>query len=158
MSATCFIYPWRRLHERRVNECRSSMHEPRRSKICSSQENVGECKYCRFTTMDLRATTKFVRFGTLLGNLGISGGWYLSNIIQFQSFQQLPLMSHLVRFWYLSSSVNSFFKRACAAIQWRLDVWFLVGPFVYLHTSCMRTAKVLVRLRLSLSLRWSPMW
>ena len=28
-----------------------------------------------------------------------------------------------------------------------LDVWFLVGPFVYFHTSCVRTAKALVRLR-----------
>ena len=24
-----------------------------------------------------------------------------------------------------------------------LDVWFLVGPFVYFHTSCMRTAKAI---------------
>ena len=28
-----------------------------------------------------------------------------------------------------------------------LDVWFLVGPFVYFHTSCFRTAKALARLR-----------
>ena len=28
-----------------------------------------------------------------------------------------------------------------------LDVWCLVGPFVYFHTSCVRTAKALVRLR-----------
>ena len=28
-----------------------------------------------------------------------------------------------------------------------LDVWFLVGPFVYFHTSCVQTAKALVRLR-----------
>ena len=27
-----------------------------------------------------------------------------------------------------------------------LDVWFLVGPFVYFHTSCVRTVKGLVRL------------
>ena len=26
------------------------------------------------------------------------------------------------------------------------DVWFLVGPFLYFHTSCVRTAKALVRL------------
>ena len=31
-------------------------------------------------------------------------------------------MSQLMRFWYFSSSVNSFFKRACAAIQ-MLDFW-----------------------------------
>ena len=28
-----------------------------------------------------------------------------------------------------------------------LDVWFSVGPFVYFNTSCVRTAKALVRLR-----------
>ena len=28
-----------------------------------------------------------------------------------------------------------------------LDVWFLVRPFVYFHTSCVRTAKALARLR-----------
>ena len=28
-----------------------------------------------------------------------------------------------------------------------LDVWFLVGPFVCFHTSCVQTAKALVRLR-----------
>ena len=31
-------------------------------------------------------------------------------------------MSHVMRLWYFSSSVNSFFKRACAAIQWGLDI------------------------------------
>ena len=29
----------------------------------------------------------------------------------------------------------------------RLDVWFLVWPFVYFHSSCVRTAKALARLR-----------
>ena len=28
-----------------------------------------------------------------------------------------------------------------------LDVWFLVGPIVYFHTSCVQTAKALARLR-----------
>ena len=28
-----------------------------------------------------------------------------------------------------------------------LDVWYLVGPFIYFHTSCVRTAKALARLR-----------
>ena len=32
------------------------------------------------------------------------------------------------------------FKRACAAIQW-LDVGFLVGLFVYFHTSYVRTGE-----------------
>ena len=33
------------ISERRVNECRSSMYEPRRSRIGLSKENVGEWKY-----------------------------------------------------------------------------------------------------------------
>ena len=28
----------------------------------------------------------------------------------------------------------------------RLYVWFLIGPFIYFHTSCVRTAKALARL------------
>ena len=28
-----------------------------------------------------------------------------------------------------------------------IDVWFLVGPFIYFHTSCVRTAKALAWLR-----------
>ena len=28
-----------------------------------------------------------------------------------------------------------------------IDAWFFVGPFVYFHTSCVRTAKALARLR-----------
>ena len=58
-------------------------------------------------------------------------------------------MSRLTRLWYFSSSVNSFFKRTCPAIQWSytVDVWFLVRPFVYFHISCMRTAKALAKLR-----------
>ena len=33
--------------------------------------------------------------------------------------------SHVVRLWYFSSCMNSFFKRACAAIQWgwMSDFW-----------------------------------
>ena len=42
-----------------------------------------------------------------------------------------------------------------------LDVWFLVGNFIYFQSSCVRTAKALAWLRRSdaqahLSLRWSP--
>ena len=36
---------WHRLRVMRVNECRSWVYEPRRSKIGSSKEIVGECKY-----------------------------------------------------------------------------------------------------------------
>ena len=40
-----------------------------------------------------------------------------------------------------------------------LHVWFLVRPFVYFHTLCVRTVKALARLGQSrLNLRCSPMW
>ena len=42
-----------------------------------------------------------------------------------------------------------------------LDVWVLVGPFVYFHTSCVRTVKALANCadpQACLSLRWSPVW
>ena len=38
-------------------------------------------------------------------------------------------MSHLMRLWHFSSSLNSFFIRACAAIQWGLDVCFFGRTF-----------------------------
>ena len=57
-------------------------------------------------------------------------------------------MSHLMRLWHFSSFINSFSKRACASIHavW-LDVWFLVGLFVYFHILCVWIAKSLARLR-----------
>ena len=54
-------------------------------------------------------------------------------------------LSQLLRLWYFSSSVNSF--RAQSSHPVGLDVWFLVGPFDYFHTSCVRKAKALARLR-----------
>ena len=74
-------------------------------------------------------------------------------IAAFQWSACLNYMSHVIRLRYFSSSVNSFFKRACAAIQRAgLDVWFCgrtlpLLPSVYFHISCMRTAKALARLR-----------
>ena len=56
-------------------------------------------------------------------------------------------MSQLMRLWHFLFSVNSFFKRACAAIQWGYMSDFFVGPFVYFHTWCVQTAKALARLR-----------
>ena len=55
-----------------------------------------------------------------------------------------PPTPHLV---INDSSLNSFFKRACTAIQRDYSVWLLVWLFVYFHTSCVRTAKALARLR-----------
>ena len=54
-------------------------------------------------------------------------------------------LSQLMRFWHLSPSVNSIFKHACAAIHLGLHVWFLVRPFVFFHTLCVRTAMARLR-------------
>ena len=50
----------------------------------------------------------------------------------FKKFKVCKLMSRSTRLWYFSSSVKSFFKRACVAIQWGQMSGLLVGPFVYL--------------------------
>ena len=57
------------------------------------------------------------------------------------------LLSRPMRLWRLSSSVNSIFKHACTAIHWDYTSDFLVRPFIYFHTLCVRTAKALARLR-----------
>ena len=56
-------------------------------------------------------------------------------------------LSHVIRLWYFSSSINSFFQTRMCSHPVGQDVWFLVGPFVYFHTSYVQTAKALVRLR-----------
>ena len=40
--------------------------------------------------------------------------------------------------WYFLSYINSFFK-CLRSHSVGLDVWFLVGPLVYLHTSCVNS-------------------
>ena len=35
-----------------------------------------------------------------------------------KELQKTPYMGRLMRLWYFLSTINSFFKRACAAIQW----------------------------------------
>ena len=60
-------------------------------------------------------------------------------------------LSHLMRLLHFSSSIHSFFKNMCSH-PGGLNVWFLVGPFVFFHTLCVRTVKALVRLhRLALA-------
>ena len=54
-------------------------------------------------------------------------------------------MSHLMRWWHFSSSVNSFLN-TLHSHPVGLDVRFLARPFVYFRTSYVRTAKALVRL------------
>ena len=43
---------------------------------------------------------------------------YCDDEIAWTSLGKKRKMSHVMRLWHFSSSVNSFFKRACAAIQW----------------------------------------
>ena len=52
------------------------------------------------------------------------------------------ILSQVMRFWHLLSSVISFFKRTFADIQWGL-----MSDFFYFYTLCMRKAKALARLR-----------
>ena len=54
-------------------------------------------------------------------------------------------MSHLMRLWHCSSSVNSFFKHACAAIQWGYisDFWSNPSSTSILYV---RTVMALVKL------------
>ena len=42
----------------------------------------------------------------------------VKNKVTIVFLRVLLIMSHLMRLCYFLSSVNSFFKRACAAIQW----------------------------------------
>ena len=46
-----------------------------------------------------------------------------------------------MRLWHFSSSVKSFFKRACAAIQWG---WCLIFSWtiIYFHTSCVQMQRL----------------
>ena len=41
-------------------------------------------------------------------------------------------MSHIMRLWHFSSSINSFFKRACTAIQWCLIFGWTLRLLTYL--------------------------
>ena len=54
-------------------------------------------------------------------------------------------LSHVMRLWYFSSSINTFFKRACAAIQWGYMSEFRLDPSStsILHVG---TVKALARL------------
>ena len=76
-------------------------------------------------------------------------------------FKRILHLSHLMRLRYFSSSVNSFFKCACAAIRWGLmsDFWsdsssssiFYVCEQRWLWRDCADA-------QAHLSFRWSPIW
>ena len=55
---------------------------------------------------------------------------------------QMDLFNWAMRLWFFLSLQTRMHNHPVG-----LDVWFLVGHFVYFHTSCVRTAKALARLR-----------
>ena len=53
-----------------------------------------------------------------------------------------------MRLWLFSSFIiKLILQTRMHSHPFGLDVWFLVGPFIYFHTLCVRTAKALARLR-----------
>ena len=56
-------------------------------------------------------------------------------------------LSQLMRLWHLSPSVTHSSNSHMRSHPVGLDVRFFIGPFVSFHTSCVRTAKALARLR-----------
>ena len=91
------------------------------------------------STMDQGCLGKTCLTNSRLVDSSILGHWTSPTPITYFDLY----LSHLMRLWYFSPSVNSFFKRACATIQWGLmfDFWS-----VYFHSSCVRTVKALSRL------------
>ena len=69
----------------------------------------------------------YVALWSIAAQLLHGSSCWLRSTIGSLSWLRLYL-SHLMRLWHFSSSVNSFFKRACAAIQWiglRLIPYFI---------------------------------
>ena len=92
--------------------------------------------------------------------LGTYSFWFTVFILlKTPSLINIPFLlylSHVMRLWYFSSSVNLFFKRACAAIQWG---WSDPSPTSIL---CVCEQRRLwwdcANAQACLSLCWSPMW
>ena len=83
--------------------------------ISSQGSNVSSCWQQRLKTRQPQYTGWPE---SLLGPyvfLRFSCSIFATSISSYTKFVQ---MSHLLGIWYFSSSINSFFKRACAAIQW----------------------------------------
>ena len=56
-------------------------------------------------------------------------------------------LSHLMRLWYVFVLHKLIVQTCMRSHPVELDIWFLVGPFIYFHTSCVQTGKALARLR-----------
>ena len=81
---------------------------------------------------------------------------FLLVVTMFNSVQ----LSYFTRLWYFSSSVNSFFKRACAAIQWgwMSDFWTDTSSTSILSVCEQRRLwRDCANEQARLSLHWSPM-
>ena len=71
--------------------------------------------------------------------------WWNSSWRQISSSRSLYELSHEIMILFVICKLILQTRMRSHLV--RLDVWFLVGHFVYLHTSCIRTAKALARLR-----------
>ena len=70
--------------------------------------------------------------------------WSTEWISQIHSFIKPALLQSQCFFFVIRKLILQMHMRSHPVKQ---DVWFLVGPFVYFHTSCVRTAKALARMR-----------
>ena len=77
-------------------------------------------------------------------------------IIPYQLIKfQAPSLNNFFRYEPAHEIMALFFPRKLIlqtrmhSHQVGLDVWLLVSPFVYIHSSCVRTAKALARLRIT---------
>ena len=101
-----------------------------------------QCRAFSWAVMDEKSLSPIFPVGVCVGG-GVARGALVTNdwcITHERTGMKtlLPevclktLMSHVMRLWYFSSSVNSFFKRArMRSHPVGLHVWCLVGPFVY---------------------------
>ena len=76
--------------------------------------------------------------------LGAHSFCWFCHVVAQLNWVAAQIVCQLMRLWHFSSSVNSFLKHACAYSGVKCLIF--VGPFVYFHTSRVRTAKALARL------------
>ena len=107
-----------------------------------------------FPTIIYRAVAEIVRHH--ISTVTTVQAWCTCTVIDVYKTK----LSRLMRLWYFSSSVNSFFKRACAAIQWgeMSDFCSDTSSVSILHVCEQRRHwRDCADAQVRLSLRWSPM-
>ena len=125
-------------------------HDQYRGLICVHCEQIfsfkGKC-YAKYFTRGPQSWFPLFAFGkenSLQANFRfLSLMMYMCHV--WTSLHSIDQLSHLMRLWYFSSSINTFFKCPCAAIQWGTCLIFgwTLHLLPYL---CVRTAKALARL------------